>query len=201
MASTRKLSTPLCLVRRVVISAVIAIATPALVLIVLLFHRVAPPDVQTTLAAATELGARLKRAEKAASATSPQVVRIEQSELNSLVASSVVQDQSTTDEDGGNPVHDVRITLSNDLMRMYVLVDAYGKDLTLEVESKLRTINGAVQFEPVSGRIGALPIPRSLLESSMKKMMNSPEGRELLRLPHNMSDVHIEDGKIVATFR
>ncbi len=84
---------------------------------------------------------------------------------------------------------------------MYVLVDAYGKDLTLEVESKLRTVNGAVQFEPQSGKIGALPIPKSLLQSSMKKMMNSPEGRELLRLPHNMSDVHIEDGRIVATFR
>jgi hypothetical protein len=95
----------------------------------------------------------------------------------------------------------MRFTLIKDRIRMYLLFDFHGKDMTFELEGKLHTVNGFAQLEPLSGRLGSSPIPKSALESSMQRMMDSPQARQALRLPANVSDVHVEDGKIVATFK
>jgi hypothetical protein len=84
---------------------------------------------------------------------------------------------------------------------MYLLFDFHGKNMTFELEGTLHTVDGFAQFEPLSGRLGALPIPKSALQSSMQRMMDSPQARQALRLPANVSDLHVEDGQIVATFK
>jgi len=167
---------------------------------VLVFHRSEPPVIHLDPAAAARLNTRLTQAEETATATSPQVLRVEQNELNSLVASYV-----KTDPNGGaassSPVRDLRLILSGDHIRMYLAYDFHGKEVTFELESKLHTSSGLLQFEPLSGKLGALPIPRSALQSSMRKMMDSPEARRAMRLPGNLSDLRVEEGKMVATFR
>jgi hypothetical protein len=53
----------------------------------------------------------------------------------------------------------------------------------------------------VSGQIGSLPIPQSTLETAVKRLMESPENREKLKLPADVSDMHIENGQLVATYQ
>ena len=83
----------------------------------------------------------------------------------------------------------------------YVLFDVHGKDMTLQLEGRLRAQNGYLIFDPVSGQIGSLPIPQSALESAVRRLMESPENREKLRLLPQIADLRIENGEVVASYR
>jgi hypothetical protein len=98
-------------------------------------------------------------------------------------------------------VKDVKVELVGDHVRAYVIFDFHGKDMSLVLEGKLGSQNGYLQFEPVSGQIGSLPIPQSTLETAVRKMMESPENREKLRLPADMSGLKIENGEVVSTYK
>jgi len=98
-------------------------------------------------------------------------------------------------------VRDVKVELIDDRVRAYVLFDFHGKDLTLQLEGRLSAANGYLRFEPVSGQLGSLPIPQSSLEAAVQKMMDSPENREKLKLPAEISSLKIENGELLATYR
>ena len=98
-------------------------------------------------------------------------------------------------------VRDVKVELIDDRVRAYVVFDFHGKDLTLQLEGRLSAANGYLRFQPVSGQIGSLPIPQSSLEAAVQKMMDSPENREKLKLPAEISGLKIENGELLATYR
>jgi hypothetical protein len=58
-----------------------------------------------------------------------------------------------------------------------------------------------VKFQPVAGKLGSLPLPQSTLDAAVEKMMASPENREKLKLPNDISDIKIEDGKAVLSYK
>ncbi|HUE43599.1 MAG TPA: hypothetical protein VMP12_08530 [Candidatus Sulfotelmatobacter sp.] len=98
-------------------------------------------------------------------------------------------------------VKDVKVELVGDRVRAYVVFDMHGKDVTLQLEGKLGAQDGYLNFEPVSGQIGSLPLPPSALQSAMRHILESPENREKFKLPSDMSDLKIENGEVVATYK
>jgi hypothetical protein len=98
-------------------------------------------------------------------------------------------------------VKDVKVELIDDRARAYVVFDFHGKDMTLQLEGKLGADTGYLQFVPVSGQIGSLPIPQSTLETAVRRLMESPENREKLKLPDGMSNLKIENGEVVASYK
>ncbi len=98
-------------------------------------------------------------------------------------------------------VKDVKVELVDDHVRAYVVFDMHGKDVTLQLEGKLNAENGYLNFEPVSGQIGSLPLPPSALQSAMRHILESPENREKFKLPADMSDLKIVNGEVVATYK
>jgi hypothetical protein len=98
-------------------------------------------------------------------------------------------------------VKDVKVELVEDRVRAYVVFDFHGKDMTLQLEGKLGAEDGYLHFEPVAGQIGSLPIPKSTLEAAVSRLMESPENREKLKLPNDMSGLKIENGEVVATYK
>jgi hypothetical protein len=98
-------------------------------------------------------------------------------------------------------VKDVKVELVDDKVRAYVVFNFHGKDLTLQLEGKLGAQDGYLHFEPVAGQLGSLPIPQATLEAAVRRMMESPENREKLKLPNDMSGLKIENGEIVTTYK
>ena len=98
-------------------------------------------------------------------------------------------------------VRDVKVELIDDRVRAYVVFDVHGKDMTLQLEGRLAAAKGYLRFEPVSGQLGSLPIPQSTLETAVQKMMDSPENRDKLKLPAEISGLRIENGELLATYR
>jgi hypothetical protein len=104
-------------------------------------------------------------------------------------------------EDVQSTVKDVKVDMVGDLVKAYVIFDFHGKDISLELDGHLGAENGFMKFEPVSGKLGSLRLPQSTLNAAVEKMMASPENRDKLRLPADISDIKIVDGKAVIQYK
>lgn len=198
----------------------------SLLALFLLLHKAAPPFVETNAEAAARAERKVQEVQQAAALGQPATLRMDETELNSYLAShlgladnKVAFEQSSVP--GGTPggapgsnapaandveqmrsnVKDVKLQLIDDRIRAYVMFDVHGKDMTLQLEGKLGAANGFLRFEPVSGQIGALPIPQATLEAAVRRMMESPENRDKLKLPAEISDLKIENGEVVAQYQ
>lgn len=116
-------------------------------------------------------------------------------------ASSVAGSDQPTLEQVQSSVKDVKVDMDGDIVKAYVIFNFHGKDLALELDGHLSADNGYMKFEPVSGKLGSLPLPQSTLNAAVEELMASPENREKLRLPNDISDIKIVDGQAVIQYK
>jgi len=199
-----------------------------IITLLMVFHATPPPVIATSPQAAARMEQKVEAVEQAVASGQPATLRLDQTELNSYLASHLdiypnapaKAPSNNTSPDGVAPnlpsptgttaeqveqvrssVRDVKVELVDDRVRAYVVFDFHGKDMTLQLEGRLAAANGYLRFEPVSGQIGSLPIPQSTLETAVQKMMDSPENREKLKLPAEISSLKIENGELVASYQ
>src|SRR5882762_7671455 len=182
----------------------------AILALVLLFHKAPPPLVETSPQAAARAEEKFEQVQKAVASGQPATLRMDETELNSYLASHLALAGKGA-PNGATPtqevekmrsnVRDVKVQLIDDRVKAYVVFDVHGKDMTLQLEGRLGAQNGYLHFEPLSGQIGSLPIPQSTLESAVHRLMDSPENREKLKLPSEISDLRIENGEVVVGYK
>ncbi|HXN54233.1 MAG TPA: hypothetical protein VN943_20050 [Candidatus Acidoferrum sp.] len=196
----------------------------AFITLLMVFHTVPPPVIATSPQAAARVEQKVEAVEQAVASGQAATLRLDQTELNSYLAShldishtaptnAAPSATSTGDlpapsgttaeqvEQVRSSVRDVKVELIDDRVRAYVVFDVHGKDMTLQLEGRLAAAKGYLRFEPVSGQLGSLPIPQSTLETAVQKMMDSPENRDKLKLPAEISGLRIENGELLATYR
>jgi hypothetical protein len=202
----------------------------AVLSLLLIIHKVSPPEVASDPRATERLEAKLHDAEMATASGQPYLLKITEAELNSFLGTHLELKPSATSSAPAHPpatrpapaqspsapgsaesnatveevqssVRDVRINLVEDCVHAYVVFDFHGKDLSLQLEGRLHAEDGYLKFDPVSGALGAFPLPQSSLESAVHKMMDSPENREKMRLPPEISDLHIANGEVVVSYK
>lgn len=98
-------------------------------------------------------------------------------------------------------VRDVRVDLDGDIVRAYVVFDFHGKDLSLELDGHLSSAGGYIQFQPVAGWLGSLPLPQSALNSAVERLVASPENHEKLRLPPGIDSIAVENSQLVINYQ
>ena len=202
-----------------------------LVLMLALILRKSPsPDMHYDPAAATRAEQKFAAADLAKASGQPAQVQLDRTELNSYLqqnlelagssaaiaatapaaapgnsAASPVGALSGADqpslEEVQSSVKDVKVDMDGDLVKAYVVFDFHGKDLSLELDGHLGSQDGYLKFEPVAGKLGSMPLPQSTLDSAVQKMMASPENREKLRLPADISDIRIQNGQAVVSYK
>jgi hypothetical protein len=201
----------------------------ALITLILVVHKTSPPPVQVSTQAAARAEQKMEDVQQSVARGQPATLRLDESELNSYLAthlnlepgtatptsSKALQPSNAQAPADSNPaetpsaadveqmrssVKDVKVQMEGDQVRAYVVFDVHGKDMTLQLVGKIGASDGYLRFEPVSGQIGSLPIPQSTLETAVRQLMGSPENREKLRLPSDVSDMHIENGELVTTY-
>jgi hypothetical protein len=120
---------------------------------------------------------------------------------NASALAALASNDPQTVEQVQQSVKDVKVDMEGDLVKAYVVFDFHGKDLSLELDGHLGSKDGYMQFIPVAGKLGSLPLPQSTLDAAVSKMMSSPENREKLKLPSDVSDVQIQDGHAVVSYK
>lgn len=195
----------------------------AAITLILVLHKTPPPPVETSPQAAARAEQKFEEVERAVANGQPATLRMDETELNSYLNSHLdlsgneaakpapassqqgaPSDSAPTPQDVEqmrSNVRDVKVQLIEDRVKAYVVFDVHGKDMTLQLEGRLAAQNGYLNFQPVSGQIGSLPIPQSTLESAVHRLMESPENREKLKLPPQIADLRIENGEVVASYR
>ncbi|MCU1242580.1 MAG: hypothetical protein JWO71_3306 [Candidatus Acidoferrum typicum] len=199
----------------------------AAVTLLMVFHAAPAPVIATSPQAAARVEQKVQAVEQAVASGQSATLRLDQTELNSYLAShldispAATAPASTTAPAGPNSaalptppgtsseqiaevrssVRDLKVELIEDRVLAYVVFDFHGKDMTLQLEGRLAAMNGYLRFEPISGQLGSLPIPQSTLQTAVEKMMDSPENREKLKLPAEISGLRIENGELLATYR
>jgi hypothetical protein len=98
-------------------------------------------------------------------------------------------------------VKDVKVDMDGDLVKAHVIFNLHGKDMSLDLDGHLVSENGYLKFEPVDGKLGSLPLPQSVLEAAVDKMMSSPENREKMKLPDDINNIQIQNGQAVVSYK
>jgi hypothetical protein len=202
-----------------------------IVVIALVLRKSPPPDVPNDPNAAARAEQKLEAADRATAAGRPAQVALDRTELNSYLAqnlqvqsgqtmpsvaaigggtsnsssaptsSAAAADQQPTLEEVQSSVKDVKVDMVGDVVKAYVLFDFHGKDMSLELDGHLSTEGGYIKFEPIGGMLGSMPLPQSVLNSAVERLVSSPENREKLRLPPDVGDIKIVEGQAVMTYR
>ena len=199
-------------------------------LILILVLRKSPaPNLPYDRAAAARVENKIALADQASASGQHAQVQLDRTELNSYVAQNLQmaeapQSAAAVDSDPAKPaqrsvdpstvltdgatleevqsaVKDVKVDMDGDLVKAYVLFDFHGQELSLELDGHIGAQDGYLKFDPVAGKLGSMPLPQALLESTVQKLMASPENREKLRLPPDISDIHIADGQAVVSYK
>jgi len=180
----------------------------ALITLLLIFHKAAPPIVQTNAQAAARVEEKLAEVDHELNSGQAATLRMDETELNSYLVSHLelqenpasvpLRSTNPSSDPGKTPgaaptpeeiqqmrsnVRDVKVQLVADRLRAYVVFSVYGRDLSLQLEGHLHAQNGFLNFDPISAQLGAFPIPQSSIKNALQRMMDSPENREKLRLP------------------
>ncbi len=114
---------------------------------------------------------------------------------------ALASNDPTTIEQVQSSVKDVQVDMEGDLVKAHVVFDFHGKDMSLELDGHLGSENGYMKFIPVAGKLGSLPLPQSVLDAAVSKMMASPENREKLKLPPDINDIQIQNGQAVVSYK
>jgi hypothetical protein len=120
---------------------------------------------------------------------------------NAGVIDALASNDPTTIEQVQSSVKDVQVDMEGDLVKAHIIFDFHGKDMSLELDGHLGSQNGYMKFIPVAGKLGSLPLPQSVLDAAVSKMMSSPENREKLKLPPDINDIQIQNGQAVVSYK
>ena len=202
-----------------------------IVVIGLILRKSAPPQVEADSQAAARAAMKFSQAESAVAANQPYELTLERTELNSylrenlqLAANDPPAAASSPDSSSrhasqppaetqtalaGEPsvaevqsaVRDVRVDLDGDIVRAYVVFDFHGKDLSLELDGHLSSAGGYIQFQPVAGWLGSLPLPQSSLNAAVDRLVSSPDNHEKLRLPPGIESIAVENSQLVINYQ
>jgi hypothetical protein len=187
-----------------------------------------PPQVETSPEAVKQAEAKIRQFSSNIQRGREDALLLDQSELNGWLRTGLAIPQPSSSEysgthqeaeppealytglEGSEPsaeeierakssIRDLQVELRDDAVRLYALFEAYGVDLSLEIEARLHVDGGYLRLEPLGGRLGSLPVPAGALKKAVDRMFESPENREKFRLPDHIRDIRIDRGQLIVS--
>jgi hypothetical protein len=181
----------------------------SLTVLFLLLHKSRPPEVEVDAQALTRVEAKLGEMQEAAARGVAQPLELDEGELNGWLSRSLAlappaggsaaEASGPTVEEVRSNVRDVRVKLVEDRVLAWVLFDFHGKDLTLTLEGRLYAQDGLLRLDPTAAWLGSMPVPRAALQRAVARAFSDPRNVENLRLPPDVADVRVADGRLIVT--
>ena len=177
------------------------------VVVMLVLRQTPPPQIEADPDAGRRVESKVSELQKSIQIGESHILRLKEAELNSWLADNLVlaPGASATGEAGGEQaqpgVQDLKIDLVGDRMRLYVVFDFHGQDLSLLLEGQVQFLDNYIRLKPTSGKLGSLPIPQMALDQAVQKIFESPENREKFKLPDEVADIRVENSEFVISFK
>jgi hypothetical protein len=187
----------------------------SLAVLALIMMKPSPPRVQTSTEATGQALTKVEDFERSVRAGTPAVLTMDEPELNGWVQSNISSNRQPNPteiakayvsgqampriEEAPSNLRDVRLKLDGERLVAWVSYDAYGLDVALELAGKLSVQDGYLRLTPTSGKLGSLPLTKSVLQAAASRLFDSPENREKWRLPRHIADIRISGGQLSVT--
>jgi hypothetical protein len=178
------------------ISRIVSVGVLALALIAVLMALRAPSATLVPVSAQDVRGfdEKILSLEQAHQQGVTQTARITEAELTSKLQQGL---DEIPPEGGAVVLRAASVQLEGDGFLGVFTLDASGKELYLTVTGTLGALDGSLQIQPSSAKLGSLPIPAMAFRRILERQFDSPQTRERLRLPEFIKDVHIENGELL----
>ena len=124
-----------------------------------------------------------------------QTAHITETELSSKLQQSI--DESAANPQGSVVLKAASVHLEGDGFVGVFTLGVSGKELYLTLTGMLGVLDGRLQIEPSTAKLGNLPIPAMAFRHILQRQFGSPETGERLRLPEFIKDVRIENGELL----
>ena len=178
--------------------------------IALVLRKAPVPAVDSNPAAKETLHEKLVEEQKASDDKQPHALKMNEAELNSMLASNLQLAPTAAAPAGSkeptlaevqSSVRDVKINLLEDRVRAYVLFAFHGADLSLQLEGQLGVRDGHLRFTPSGGKLGSLPLPQVALDNAVTRLFDAPDNQEKFRVPPEVADIRVENYQLVVSYR
>ncbi len=178
---------------------------------VLIFQQAPPIHIETDPLAAERVARKMAELQMAMEAGRAHTLALNEAELNAWMQQNLALANSQA---GGNlppgeanvqdvqsAMKDVRINLFGNQVRAYAVFNVHGRNLSLQLEGRIRAQDGQLRLEPTKGMLGSLPIPQVTLDNVVHRLFDSPDNRETFQLAPTVSNVTVENGELLVSYR
>lgn len=180
-----------------------------IIVIVMMLKRPTPPAAPLTRTQIKENAQQfesklqqIERAQQRGSAPDAEATSFTADEVNAFLqdaserAAAQAANGSTLQE-AESQIKSTQVAFTGDEVVAQAVTVRYGQDVYITVRGRLGTESGYLRFDPTGFKIGDLNVPVALVDATLQKKLHEPEQREKLRLPEFVSDLRIENGRLV----
>ncbi len=183
----------------------------AIGVLVLIFQQAPPIHIETDPLAADRVDRKMAELQMAMEAGRAHTLALNEAELNAWMRQNLALANSQAGgglptgeaniQDVQSAMKDVRINLFGDQVRAYAVFNVHGRNLSLQLEGRIRAQDGQLRLEPTMGMLGSLPIPQVTLDNVVHRLFDSPDNREAFQLAPTVSNVTVENGELLVSYR
>lgn len=193
------------------------ISLPLTTGVLLLILRQAPPlPIQTDPQASDRVAEKMAQLQLAMALSQHHSTMLDEAELNQWMRDNLAIASTHQARQAGIPVpagheaelqevqsalKDVRMNLTGNQLKAYVLFALYGKEISLQLDGTIETRDGYIRLKPIAGKLGSLPIPTATLDRVARQLFESPQNREKFQIPSQIESIRIENGELVIATR
>jgi hypothetical protein len=179
------------------VSRIISVSILAVALIALLMALRTPNATLVPVSAqdAKSFDEKIASLEQAHQQGTAHTAHITETELTSKLQRGI--DESAGSAQGAAALKAASLHLEDDGFAGVFTLSVSGKELYLTMTGTLGVMDGRLQIQPATAKLGSLPIPAMVFRRLLQKQFDSPEAREQLRLPEFIKDVHIVNGELL----
>jgi hypothetical protein len=173
----------------------ICILTLALIAVFMALRSPNAPLVATSQQAAKSFDDKIASLELGHMQGIARTAHITETELSSELQQSIDRNASTPQ--GSVVLKAASVHLEEDDFQGVFTLSVSGRELYLTLAGSLAVLDGRLQIEPSTAKLGRLPIPGPILRHLLQKQFDSPEARERFQLPDFIKDVRVENNELL----
>lgn len=172
-----------------------ALVVLTVISLVLLFIKPTAPKTQASPEEARAFDQKFAQLAAAGESGKPAEIHITEAELNSKIAESFQAGSMS----GPAKLTAVNLHLLSDQMVATMTMEILGVDIDVTVGGTLAVRDHTLEFNPTQFAMGSMPVPASIVAPVLRSRLDSPQMRDMMRLPSYIDSARIENGELNLT--
>lgn len=143
--------------------------------------------------------AKIRLALQASDSRVPYGLKLNEAEINAILDFGL-QNATGADREAISSVQDIRVTISDNRLHLYFLVNRFGKNLALSLSGRPRLEDSYFRLRAESGWIGYCPMVPFVLNFALDRAMDWGSQRDQLKMSPAVKAIEIRDNELAILY-